>query len=226
MRLVLHLDHPPRQVLPINYPWLIASWIYRTLEKANPEFSHWLHHQGFGHQGKQYKLFTFSPLRPQRYQIDTQQHTFQLTESPTRLTLSFYMDEAVQHFVIGLFQDQDFTLKSGSFSAPFRVHHIETLPPPQWRSSLRFRLQTPLCLSRQAEGAPYATYLHPHDEGYAEQLLQNLLRKQAAAQPQLAPRPSSPDHINFPYHFRLLSTPRSKLLSIKGTKVRGKGRLG
>ena len=58
MRLKLTLQHRPNQVLPINYQYLISSWVYRTLESANAEFATQLHEYGYDFRGKQYKLFT------------------------------------------------------------------------------------------------------------------------------------------------------------------------
>ena len=57
---------------------------------------------------EKYKLFSFSTLRPKWFDIDHQRSIFRLTKSPTKITLSFYVDEAVQHFVLGLFKDQTF----------------------------------------------------------------------------------------------------------------------
>jgi CRISPR-associated endoribonuclease Cas6 len=221
MRLLLTLQHRSGEALPINYSWLISSWIYRTLEKASPEFSHWLHDQGFGFESRNYKLFTFSPLQPQRYRIDRPQRAFVLTEGPTRLILSFYIDEALQHFVMGLFKDQTFSLQSGRFRVDFTVQAMRMLSRPEFQSPMRFRLLTPLCVSYQRKGEKYPDYLHPADPGYAELLIRNLLRKRAALQTEPPAIVDPKEDIGFPYSFECLSEPKSKLLSIKGIQVRG-----
>lgn len=221
MRLSITLQHRSGEALPINYPWLISSWVYRTLEKASPEFSHWLHDQGFGYEGRNYKLFTFSPLQPQRYRIDREQRAFILAEGPTRLILSFYIDEALQHFVMGLFKDQTFYLQSGRFRVDFTVQTLRMLSRPEFHSSMNFRLLTPLCVSYQREGEKYPNYLHPTDPRYSELLIRNLLRKRAALQTEPPELAGPADDINFSYRFECLSEPKSKLLSIKGIQVRG-----
>ena len=221
MRLQLTLNHQPNQALPINYQWLISSWIYRTLEKANPEFSAWLHENGFGYQGKQYKLFTFSALSPQRYRIGQRSRAFVLAAPPSTIELSFYVDEAMQHFIVGLFKGQQFSLKSGPFQADFEVSGIQMLAPPPFRERMRFRLLSPLCISRQEEGKKYADYLHPQDEGYSQLLIQNLLHKQGALQQQAVGTTAAAPPIDFPYDFQLLSPPKSKLFTIKGVSIRG-----
>ena len=221
MRLQLTLNHPPNQVLPINYQYLISSWIYHTLGNANATYANQLHEHGYDFGGKHYKLFTFSALRPKWFDLNKKQRTFTLAKSPTTLELSFHVDEAVQHFVMGLFKDQKFQLTSGRFRADFEVGGIEMLPSPTFEKTMRFRLQTPLCISRNEEGKQYAQYLSPEDDGYVELLLQNLLRKQQALIPQLVGDTSDALELDFPYAFKILSKPFSKLFTIKGTDIRG-----
>ena len=221
MRLRLTLNHPPNQILPVNYQYLISSLIYRTLGNADSEFAKQLHEHGYDFGGKKYKLFAFSPLRPKWFDLDKRNAAFILAKSPTILELSFYVDKAVQHFVMGLFKDQKFELSSGHFGAKFEVVGMEMLSRPQFEKRMRFRLQTPLCVSQKRGGRVHATYLSPEDDGYVKLLLQNLLRKQNALI--AAPVGGEVDKldIDFPYDFRILSQPKSKLISIKGSKIRG-----
>jgi len=221
MRLELTLQHLPNQELPINYQYLIASWVYRTLGNANADFAKQLHNHGYDFGGKKYKLFTFSTLRPKWFDIDHQRSIFRLTKSPTKILLSFYVDEAVQHFVMDLFKDQIFELSSGRFKVLFTVSGIEMLPKPNFEKTMRFRAQTPICVSRNVEGRLHAHYTSPEEEGYGALLVQNLVRKRHALEPQVVEGEESSVDLNFPYGFRLLSEPKSKLLSIKGIQVRG-----
>lgn len=221
MRLRLTLDHAPNQLLPINYGYLISSWIYRTLGNANESYAQQLHEHGYDFGGKRYKLFNFSALRPKWYEVDTRRATFTLSKSPTTLELSFHIDEAVQHFVLGLFKDQQFELSSGRFRVQFTVSGIEMLPAPVLESTMRFRAQTPICIGRNMEDREHAHYASPEEEGYAELLMLNLLRKQQALKPELVGEEDGHLDMDFPYTFRLLSNPKSKLVAIKGIKVRG-----
>ncbi len=225
MRLKLTLTHKPNQALPINYQYLIAAWVYRTLGAANSEYATHLHEQGYDFAGKTYKLFTYSALRPRWFDIDKRAKAFILAKSPTELTLSFYMDDALQHFVIGLFKDQQFTLESGQyFKVAFEVVGIETLSTPIFQKTIRFRAVTPICLSRNEEGKEYAQYLSPELPEYGDLLLQNLLRKYRAVKGDDSQRKDMPNFENLAYlnpSFRLLNQPKSKLLAIKGVKMRG-----
>ncbi len=221
MRIQLTLEHPPKQILPINYPYLVSSWIYHTLGNADADFAQKLHEQGYDFGGKKYKLFSFSPLRPKWFDVDRPRKTFTLTKSPTIIELSFYVDEAVQHFVMGLFKDQQFELSSGRFRANFTVTGIEMLPKPAFEKTMRFRTQTPICVSRNMEGEAHAHYASPEEEGYGDWLLENLVRKQHALTPATTGISPGSFELDFPHGFTLLSKPKSKLLSIKGIQVRG-----
>ncbi len=217
MRLKLTLQHSPNQALPINYQYLISSWVYHTLAKADEKYATFLHKHGYNFGGKNYKLFTFSPLYPCRYRIDAARGNFILAESPTELVLSFYLDDAMQHFVIGLFRDQRMRLGKVDFG----ISAIETLPKPLFQKTMRFRLITPLCISRNEEDKKYAQYLHPDAEGYGELLFHNLLHKGSAAVQILFPAVELESHPEYEFSYQILSTPKSRLLDIKGTKVRG-----
>lgn len=48
--------------LPYNYNYPLASAIYSFLGIGDASLSDFLHDEGFHHDGKVFKLFTFSPL--------------------------------------------------------------------------------------------------------------------------------------------------------------------
>lgn len=225
MRLKLTLQHYPNQVLPVNYQYLIASWIYRTLGNANSEYATRLHEEGYDFAGKTYKLFTYSTLHPKWFDLNKRAETFTLAQGPTELVLSFHMQDALQHFVVGLFKDQRFSLESGRrFRADFEITGIETLPKPTFHKTMRFRTITPICLSRNEEGKTHAQYLPPELPEYGELLIQNLMRKYRAAFADVAATSDMPNLEYFAYSntsFHLLNRPKSKLLAIKGVKMRG-----
>jgi CRISPR-associated endoribonuclease Cas6 len=218
MRLLLTLRHEHPAYLPINYQYPISSWIYRTLARADQDFATWLHERGYGFAGKHYKLFTFGALRPKRYRTFRHNDRLELSQGPTELVLSFYLDEAVQHFVMGLFTDQRFNLGDSHSATRFEVMSVEVLPRPKFEPGARFRLLTPVCLSVEMPGEPYPRYRHPEEEGYGMAFVEHLWRKyQAAAAHTGGATAFELETMNW----RLLSEPRSRLLDIKGIKVRG-----
>lgn len=222
MRLKLTLQHPPNQVLPINYQYLISSWIYRTLSQANSAYATRLHEKGYDFAGKTYKLFTFSTLQPRWFDLNKREKTITLAKAPTELILSFHMEEALQHFVVGLFKDQRFSLESGQrFKANFEITGIETLPCPTIEQTMRFRAITPICIKKNVEEKVHPDFLHPDDASYAELLFQNLLNKGSVSLQQQYPNLQLQIAPDFPLSFKVLSEPKSKLWVVKGIKVKG-----
>lgn len=216
MRIELTIDHLPNQKLPINYPYLISSWIYHTLHRSDADFSKWLHERGYEINGRKYKHFCFSMLRPQRFKIYSKEQIFELQEAPTRLILSFNIDQGAKNMVKSLFQNNLMELKSGThFKFLGMVNQVQLQALSEWQKQMRYRAQTPICISVGTEGDNHAEYLHPTDTRYAEAFISNLVDK---ANAYLGEKRFAKEEVQF----KLLTTePKAKLWKIKQTKVKG-----
>jgi len=225
MRIQLTLQHLPETKVDFNYQYQVSSWIYKTLAQADGDFAEWLHQQGYVYGKRAYRLFTFGKLHPRRYSIDQKNRMLVLLENTSTLTLSFYVPETMQHFVTGLFEQQRFRLGSLRYAVDFEVQMVRILPPPLFKETMRYRCESPMLISKQVEGNPYPQYLAPDAPDYASLLLQNLLRKWRAWQKVTALSNETPLEESLPsgvpFGFSLLSTPRSKLLRVKKTELRG-----
>lgn len=205
--------------LPINYQYYVASWIYKTIHNSNPEFSKWLHEQGYSYEKRKFKLFTFSPIKFEKYNI-TNDRIISLTPNCS-ITLSFLLPEALKHFVSGCFKSQHFGLGDKISQVDFEVKAIEIESPVELGNVVRFRTQSPICISEPVErnGKLISQYLSPDDAGYEKRFFDNLNEKYQSANEGLA-NPTGNCKLT------VLSTPKSKLVSVKqGThaesKVRG-----
>lgn len=226
MRLLIQLDHLPNRRLSFNYPYHLSSWIYHTLGQSDGPFAQWLHEKGFGYGVRSYKLFTFGPLQPTEYRIDRRRRHFIAVRPPTQLVLSFWLERAVQDFVMGLFENQTFTLGDRDTQATFHVCSVEMQHEPDFQPTMRYRTTSPLCLTRNVPGKRHPQYMEPDDEHFGSYLLHNLLRKQRAIAGVPAGTYGPDDWPEAPenYRFRLLTPPdriRSKMVEVKGIKLRG-----
>lgn len=212
MRLLITFDHAPNTAVPINYGYLVSSWLYHILGKGNREFATWLHERGYDSQGKQFKLFTFGPLQPRQYRVEG--NFFHLVEGPTRLVVSFMANEMAPNLIMGLFQESTLLLGQAVLS----MREARLLPAPALTDEAVFELKTPLCLSKNEIDKTYAHYMHPNEPDYAERLMRNLILKQRAWEGQRQPEPVE---VDFPYQFELLSEPRSRLQRVRQVQVRG-----
>lgn len=203
------------RVLPINYQYEFSSWIYKTIHFGNPQFAEWLHTHGYMDGKKQFKGFTFSQLKPEKYEIKGDR--IELQSGRALLYVSFYAEEAVEPFILGLFRNQEFTIGDKKSKVQFRVASIEKLPEPKWQSSMTFRLASPAIISKkETEMSKNATYLSPDEQGYAELFIKNLLTKYLAVMTQknrssqLITLESTPAT-----KFTLIGKPKPKLVKIK-----------
>lgn len=219
MRLSLIFKAKIGSILPINYTYALSSFVYKTLQKANEEYSEWLHNKGYQLGNKQFKLFTFSELKLPKYQ--RYEDRFILQGDTLSLIVSFYADEAMKNFVTGLFRHQTFFIRDKKSRVDFKVEFVEIQTKPIFKNKMRFRALSPICISQHVEGRKHASYLSPTDDNYDNLFFNNLINKYQAAKPDATPFDKSD------CSFKLLSSrPKSRLIHIKdfskeATKIRG-----
>jgi CRISPR-associated endoribonuclease Cas6 len=205
-----------QHILPINYQYEQSAWIYKTIHYGNPEFSEWLHNQGYTNGRKQFKLFTFSPIAPEQYKINRDRIELLGTHAST--TISFYAPEAAEPFIVGLFRNQEFSLGDAISRVFFKVSSVEKLSEPEWNETMRFRTTSPIVITKKTDISSNAQYVSPEEDGYDDLLFNNQIAKMEAF--------GKPDRFSKPVRFKLLTPPRSKLIKIKAstpqeTSVRG-----
>lgn len=167
-------------ILPLNYRYEFSSWIYRTIHNSNSEFGDWLHEQGYREGNKRFKLFTFSNLfiQPRWKRIEDR---IKILSGKAQMRISFYIEKAVEHFIVGLFQNQDFFIGDRVSRAHFAVQTVEALPDPKFHNETVFECLSPICLSQTVAGKDHPQYLSPQSQDYQQCFFDNLLYKYIAA---------------------------------------------
>ncbi len=174
------LSHQPE--IPINYQYELSAWIYRLLQKADAEYSSFLHDKGYASKkGKSFKLFCFSNLYiPKRY-VEKGSDRLKILCPQLSLQIAFYIDKAAESFIRGLFQDQIFTLGDRYSQAELQVMQVEllSLEIPENGAVTLSPLSPIVVAERDARGQDqYLSPLHPN---FGERLLDNLISKYTAA---------------------------------------------
>jgi|WetSurMetagenome_2_1015567.scaffolds.fasta_scaffold29263_1 CRISPR-associated endoribonuclease Cas6 len=214
-RLILSVNRSNNSsgILPINYQYELSSWIYKTINKSDGKFSHWLHDTGYTRQNRKFKLFTFSNLYPEKYKVEGDR--LKLLSDQVSLVASFYLPAAVEHFITGLFRAQEFSLGDTVSSVDFGVSRIEKLPEVDFGKEMKFRTVSPVVISISESGeSRHARYLSPLEEQYSDLLAGNLVNKYIA----LAEggievlKGTGVDH---EVALKVLGQPRQKLIKIK-----------
>jgi CRISPR-associated endoribonuclease Cas6 len=163
--------------LPLNYQYELSAWIYKVLAEASPEFSAFLHEQGYRHGSKQFKLFTYSSLGVERYSIDQAQQRLIILSDSVTLQISFCLEEAASTFITGLFMNQQVGIGDKLSRVDFVVSSVEALPQPLFTNRMHLRTTSPLCLSSMEErnGRLMPQYLSPEDKRFEKLLFDNLI---------------------------------------------------
>jgi CRISPR-associated endoribonuclease Cas6 len=218
----------PQSRIPFNYSYLLTGWLYRVLAGADAQYATFLHERGYQTTArgtgrpKTFRLFCFSDLRMQDYEVRPREGCFLLRSPGIEWTLSFYVDRAAEAFIRGLFQDQRVVLSNRWMTTELTIEQVQTIPVAVHTDEVHVRTRSPVVVA-QKDAAGMDQYLSPADPVFGQLLLLNLVDKYRSAHPDgAAVRPEG-------LEFRLLSDPsriRSRLIAIKEgspqeTKVRG-----
>lgn len=218
MRIELTLTCRQGSVIPMNYQYEISSWIYKTLYKADSAFASALHEKGYpANSGKRFKLFTFSRLELSTPFTPLPDHAaLRLDAGRAKMTVSFLLDDSLEHFVIGLFQDQKLGIGTPHIPATdFMVRTVQMLPRIQFSAEARFSAISPICVSVRREEKKHAQYLHPTDPEYLLRLMANLEQKYVAAVQHDSNMLALPVEKGPEPEFMLLSTPKKQGVILK-----------
>lgn len=227
---------PLRQqtLVPFNYAYRLSAFIYSVLADADKQYADFLHEQGYAVSStRRFKLFTFSDLVMPNARLDVRSGGMWVNSPHIEWMVSFYIDTAAQHFIMGLFQDQRCVIASLQQRAEFIIERVEAVPVEITSQAVQLRTLSPVVIAeKDAQGMDQ--YLHPADEQFGPLLVSNLRAKYARIQTvlsagELANNELKDDLLTYrllPNPGRNAAQPKSRLLTIKEgsreeTKVRG-----
>ncbi|HMS66548.1 MAG TPA: CRISPR-associated endoribonuclease Cas6 [Saprospiraceae bacterium] len=219
------INQKPLTIIPIDYQYYLSSWLYGIMKEGDAQYATFLHDQGYASDkaGKFFKLFCFSNLQLQDFQINKQNATISVKGENLSMKLRFLADDAVENFVKGLFINQKLALKNGFNSmAEFDVNMVSTKRVEVDKERVRIKMLSPLVLSTKDDRG-MDQYAHPLDEGYEGLFFRNLLDKYSATGQDF-----DPTWQNATMSLEIMNQEKikSKLVMIKGdtkqeTRVRG-----
>jgi len=220
MRFCITFERTGRQrMMPVDYQYYIGAWIYKVIGKADPAFARFLHEQGYADGNKHFKLFCYSPLHFGKPVLWKERGLFEIMTNTLSVKVSFFMPDAAERFIIGLFNDQQVFVGNMFNGIDLSVLQIERLSEPAIHKHMKYRANSPVVVSYKEESQRYARYLSPEDEGYSLLLKNNLIQKLKT----IPIVPHLPD--DFDFALRITGTARSKLVAVKpGTSAESKVR--
>jgi CRISPR-associated endoribonuclease Cas6 len=170
-----------RQKLLFNYSYPLQAWIYRLLSQADATYASFLHAKGYEVPltTKSFKHFVFSSLIiPRTEKVRPGDTYMTLLADEITLIVSFYIDQAAESFIIGLFQNQKLSLYNREYQADFIVERVEAIPviiPDDHMPTVRLRTLSPMVIAEKIENRDQ--YLMPGDDNFAALLAHNVVDK-------------------------------------------------
>lgn len=192
---------------PWGYPYYVSSSIYNLLHKIDPEFSFFWHSVGFQKKGKKFKLFTFSPFLPQRFEGKEDACYF-------LAPISFYISSPVEEFIERIKKALKKEMKINILGYDLPVLSIKEIPVSLKRTILKLSTLSPLTVSKKIKihGKIRSLYLTPEYEDFIPRIKENLIEKFSIF------HDISPEEIEV---YLEIKSYRTKLIEIKNIKVRG-----
>ncbi len=210
MRIKLHLRPTSKsKILPINYQYELAAWLFGVIESVNPDYAEFLHNVGYSNIGDthNYKFFTFSNFYIPQKQIQGDRIIIQ---SPKlQFQLSFIMDETASSIITGILEDASFVIADHKSGVDFKVERIERMYEPEFTDTMQFRSLSPICVSRPTEAQ--AEFLGPEHPNYNQYFFNHLVKKYQVLVPDFIPKVKT--------DIKVLNKPSSKLVAIRATST-------
>ncbi|HXF04089.1 MAG TPA: CRISPR-associated endoribonuclease Cas6 [Blastocatellia bacterium] len=208
MRIEVDLFSERQITLPWNYLDWLQGIFYRAMERGIPRLAREVHDEGFFGGGKRYKLATFSLLYPERYEKVTDGIR---TQGIIRWWIASPLEPLIEALALGLLAAPEVQLGKEKV----HVGQIGVALPPTFTETMTFTTLSPIFVStgeRDATGQLRKRFLSPKEPDFARVLGDNLRRK---AQALLGEVPEGE------LRFEWLGEPKSKLMRVKETDVRG-----
>lgn len=179
MRLKVSLEPQAKNYLiPINYQYQLSSAVYNVMRMGSEEYATWLHEVGYSDEsGKRIKLFSFSNLYFENYQIignevrtDGKAHFYFSTP---------YETKSMDVFVQGIMKNQDLSLRFNKSEFHYFINSVEIIKPPKFDEEMTYKLITPMTVSTMIEinNERKVYYIRPDDNRFIDAIKSNLFRK-------------------------------------------------
>jgi len=197
MRIKLTLQPKDRSyAIPINYQYPLSAAIYNILNQASPDYADFLHKKGYlSPTGKPMKLFTFSRIWCPNIQRKGVTLNIGLRSTCTFQIASPMLEDFVNNFVIGLFQQQEIEIGGPHAVGRFMITQVETLAEPEFKPEMKFRCLSSIVASAKHEhkGKKTIYYIRPGDPQLNDAIRKNLIQKYNT----IYQHPPGNDQLNF-----------------------------
>jgi CRISPR-associated endoribonuclease Cas6 len=202
--------------LPLNYNYHLTALIYHLLERSSGDYSTFLHDEGYRSGSKSFKLFTYSQLQFESFELEPPEIVS--FGGTIEWQISSPVREFVEHLAQGLLSQGQVQLAG----VLLQIERIETLSPPEFSERMKFICLSPLVVSRAVEkdGKLIAHYYRHDEMGLAQAVRANLLKKYELIHGETLSFSELTTALDESY-IRRRGGQIYKLIDFKGTKIKG-----
>ncbi len=214
MRIRITLLPDKGKHLNINYNYFLSAWIYSTLRKSNIQYAQKLHTQGYSYGKKAFKLFVFSQLRCNKFEIIGEDIIFL---DKTYLYIASPKKEFLLNFVNEILNNNNLALQNYEFW----IEKVEVLKEPEFISKEnKFVCLSPIVTSTaiKKDGKLKSMNMPLHDPRFVINLRNNLIEKYYILYNTL------PDNLNLNINFDMKyysKNPQGKRVRYKNVYIKG-----
>lgn len=209
--------------IPVNYQYPVSAAIYKILQRADVEYSQFLHEKGYG---KGFKMFSFSDLNIPFKIIGDR---LLLQSSKAEIIICFHLPRAAETFIKGLFMSQLFVIADKQSKTTFSIQNVEVIGDKlrdfknEEQVSILLKPLSPIVCGIKNEKGNYI-FLSPEEHRYEEMIWKNWQEKVRS----VYEKPEA-DYLMDKASVRVVyfkNPPKSRLNTIKAdtpeqTKIRG-----
>lgn len=170
-----------QQLMPFNYHYPLSAAIHNAILKSDTQFASFLHDTGYGRE--RFKLFTFSDIaipfaaKGDRMLLLSEQGSFKAC---------FHVPAAAEHFVKGLFANQELIIGDQVSQVSFKVQDVTScvntiLKAPDEIMSVVVQPISPIVVSgpNKEKSAP-SHYFSPYELPFIDRLIFSWIQKYKA----------------------------------------------
>jgi CRISPR-associated endoribonuclease Cas6 len=173
-----------QQFMPFNYHYPLSSAIHNAIRKSDGQFASFFHEVGYGFE--RFKLFTFSDIT---IPFASKGDRMLLLNENGSFKVCFHMPAAAEHFIKGLFINQELMIGDTISQVRFRIQDInnclhDILASPDEVISVIVQPISPLVVSgRRVEKSVPVRYFSPYELLFADRLIFSWIQKYKAISP-------------------------------------------
>lgn len=214
MKLEIELYADKEKSINLNYNYYITSSIYKLIADHDMNFSKYLHDEGYKLGNKRFKLFVYSRLMPDKFNL--QGPNMIIEKGRTRL----YINSPIKEFINSLGNS---LVKEGEMRIGkeiFKVENINFKDNYDFNYETEFKTLSPIVVTtkKEIDGEIKPRTVYITEDKFVENIKNNLLKKYFLINGKL------PDDMNIDISFNdryIEKNKRGNLIDFKGIKIKG-----